>query len=31
MLADDAFVDSRQKKVDLSNLTRFDMVKSRLW
>lgn len=31
MLSDDAFCDSRHRKIELANLTRFDMVKSRLW
>ncbi|GAA5875756.1 hypothetical protein JCM3774_006448 [Rhodotorula dairenensis] len=31
MLSDDSFRDSRDRKIDLANLTRFDMVKSRLW
>ncbi|GAA5990294.1 hypothetical protein JCM10908_007302 [Rhodotorula pacifica] len=31
MLSDDAFYDPRIRKVTLEDLTRFDMVKSRLW
>ncbi|GAA5967821.1 hypothetical protein JCM8115_000374 [Rhodotorula mucilaginosa] len=31
MVSDDAFCDSRHRKIELANLTRFDMVKSRLW
>lgn len=31
MLADETFRVSRDHKIELANLTRFDMVKSRLW
>lgn len=31
MLADDSFTDGRARKVELADLSRFDMVKSRLW